>query len=129
MKARRNSNAEEAIDVVSVDVSVEYGSETEQTEGGRPVRKRKAIVPFDEDTDMDTDDLLEQEVVKTKKKPTPRVKAKQTLNEDGTVKAPRKYTRRKSSAFSDDDDSIGKCGSTRGNEEDVADFDVYINQL
>ncbi|KAF9320937.1 hypothetical protein BG003_004219 [Podila horticola] len=110
MKARRNSNAEEAIDVVSVDVSVEYGSETEQTEGGRPVRKRKAIVPFDEDTDMDTDDLLEQEVVKTKKKPTPRVKAKQTLNEDGTVKAPRKYTRRKSSAFSDDDDSIGKPG-------------------
>ncbi|KAG0099141.1 hypothetical protein BGZ93_009025 [Podila epicladia] len=83
MNARRNSNAEEAIDVVNVDASAEYGSETEQTEGGRPVRKRKAIVPFDEDTDMDTDDLLEQEVVKTKKKPAPRSKAKQTLNEDG----------------------------------------------
>ncbi|KAF9300024.1 hypothetical protein BGZ74_008388 [Mortierella antarctica] len=106
MDARRNSNTEEAIDVVNVDASAEYGSETEQTEGGRPVRKRKAIAPFDEDTDMDTDDLLEQEVVKTKKKPAPRGKAKQTLNEDGTVKTPRKYTRKKT-AFSDDDDSNG----------------------
>lgn len=118
MDARRNSNTEEAIDVVNVDASAEYGSETEQAEGGRPVRKRKAIAPFDEDTDMDTDDLLEQEVVKTKKKPAPRGKAKQTLNEDGTVKTPRKYTRKKT-AFSDDDDSNGKCRITWEYEENM----------
>ncbi|KAF9390289.1 hypothetical protein CPB97_009629 [Podila verticillata] len=113
MKTRRNSfNAEETIDVVNVDASADYGSDTEQAEGGRSVRKRKATIPYDEDTDMDTDDLLEQEVVKTKKKPAPRGKAK-ILNEDGTVKAPRKYTRKKSSAFSDDDDSNGKCAGRK----------------
>lgn len=126
MKARRNScNAEETIDVVNVDASAEYGSDAEQAEGGRSVRKRKATIPYDEDTDMDTDDLLEQEVVKTKKKPAPRGKAK-ILNEDGTVKAPRKYTRKKSSAFSDDDDSNGKCAGSGCYYEEIVANPWYV---
>ncbi|KAF9431009.1 hypothetical protein BGZ94_000476 [Podila epigama] len=86
--------AEDTIDVVSVDDGF---SDVEHTENGRPVRKRKATVPFDEDTEMDTDDLLDVEVVKPKKKPGPKPAS--------NVKAPRKTTKKKGSAFSDDEDN------------------------
>ncbi|KAF9913379.1 hypothetical protein BX616_010113, partial [Lobosporangium transversale] len=97
---------EETIDIESVDGPTP--SDTEYTEDGRPIRKRKAKVPFDEDTEMDTDELLEKEV-KTKKKPSPKAKVGRTpkaaKDEASTVKAPRKTTRKIKSAFSDDDES------------------------
>ncbi|KAG0346494.1 hypothetical protein BG004_001618 [Podila humilis] len=115
------ATTEETIDIVNVDGSADnvdisndaaagqQQSDTEQTENsGRPIRKRKAVVPYDEDTDMDTDDLLEQEVVVTKKKPSS--KAKQQFNEDGTPKVPRKYTKKKGSAFSEDESNEKKPG-------------------
>ena len=98
---------EETIDIESVDGPVH--SDTEYTEDGRPIRKRKAKVPFDEDTDMDTDELLEKEV-KTKKKPVSKAKAARAVkDEDTPVKAPRKTVKKPTrSAFSDDGDMSGK---------------------
>ncbi|KAI1318398.1 hypothetical protein EDD11_006736 [Mortierella claussenii] len=99
-------SAEETIDIESVDGPAH--SDTEYNEDGRPIRKRKAKVPFDEDTDMDTDELLEKEV-KTKKKLSPKIKGgravKGVKDEGAAVKAPRKTTKKSSkSAFSDDED-------------------------
>ncbi|KAF8936661.1 WD40-repeat-containing domain protein [Dissophora ornata] len=105
-----NASSEEAIDIESVDAPAH--SDVEYTEDGRPIRKRKAKVPFDEDTEMDTDELLQKEV-KTKKKPVSKPKtgkaAKAVKEEEGaTVSAPRKTAKKPSrSAFSEDEDNAG----------------------
>ncbi|KAF9439182.1 hypothetical protein BGZ76_009354 [Entomortierella beljakovae] len=112
-ESRSRSNAtllsasfEETIDIESIDGPTH--SDTEYNDDGRPIRKRKAKLPFDEDTEMDTDELLEKEV-KTKKKPGPKPKAinGKTMKEDGSaVKAPRKSIKKQTkSAFSDDDEN------------------------
>ncbi|KAK3814440.1 MAG: WD40-repeat-containing domain protein [Benniella sp.] len=102
----QSASAEETIDIESVDGPGQ--SDTEYTEDGRPIRKRKATIPFDEDTDMDTDELLEKEV-KTKKKPLPKPKAvkpaKVVKDEGASIKAPKKTSKKPTrSAFSDDED-------------------------
>lgn len=107
----QSASAEETIDIESVDGPGQ--SDTEYTEDGRPIRKRKATIPFDEDTDMDTDELLEKEV-KTKKKPLPKPKAakpaKVVKEEGASVKAPKKTSKKPTrSAFSDDEDAPGKA--------------------
>ncbi|KAG0210288.1 hypothetical protein BGX28_009444 [Mortierella sp. GBA30] len=96
--------ADETIDIENDDVPAPL--ESESTEDGRPIRKRKATVPFDEDTEMDTDELLEKEV-KTKKKPGPKPKIGKASTEDASaLKAPRKTAKKPSrSAFSDDEDA------------------------
>ncbi|KAF9964734.1 hypothetical protein BGZ70_006022 [Mortierella alpina] len=98
---------EETIDIENVDVPASQDDD-EAVEEGRSVRKRKATVPFDEDTEMDTDELLEKEV-KTKKKPSPKSKAGGAGKEVATsVTIPKKTTKKPSqSAFSDDEDSRG----------------------
>lgn len=106
----QSTSAEETIDIESVDGPVH--SDTEYTEDGRPIRKRKATIPFDEDTDMDTDELLEKEI-KSKKKPLPKPKTvkpnKAVKDEGSTVKAPKKTTKKPTrSAFSDDEEAPGK---------------------
>ncbi|KAF9156148.1 hypothetical protein BG015_007046 [Linnemannia schmuckeri] len=99
----RGKENDEPIDIENVDGPAH--SESEHVEEGRPVRKRKATVPFDEDTEMDTDELLEKEV-KTKKKPVAKPKAaKAAKDPSATVKAPKKTTKKSTrSAFSDDED-------------------------
>ncbi|KAF9951665.1 hypothetical protein BGZ72_006880 [Mortierella alpina] len=98
---------EETIDIENVDVPASQDDE-ETAEEGRSVRKRKATVPFDEDTEMDTDELLEKEV-KTKKKPSPKSKAGGAGKEVATsVIIPKKSAKKTShSAFSDDEDTRG----------------------
>ncbi|KAG0313986.1 hypothetical protein BGZ99_008448, partial [Dissophora globulifera] len=108
------SSTDEAIDIESVDSLSQQAvhSDTEYTEDGRPIRKRKAKVPFDEDTDMDTDELLETEV-KTKgaKSSTAKPKyskaaTKAIKQEDGSLGKPPRKTNKKPtrSSFSDDED-------------------------
>lgn len=99
----RGKENDEPIDIENVDGPAH--SESEHVEEGRPIRKRKATVPFDEDTEMDTDELLEKEV-KTKKKPAAKPKAaKAAKDPTATVKAPKKTTKKSTrSAFSDDED-------------------------
>lgn len=99
----RGKENDEPIDIENVDGPAH--SESEHVEEGRPVRKRKATVPFDEDTEMDTDELLEKEV-KTKKKPAAKSKAAKAVKDpSATVKAPKKTTKKSTrSAFSDDED-------------------------
>lgn len=109
----QSASAEETIDIESVDGPTQ--SDTEYTEDGRPIRKRKATIPFDEDTDMDTDELLEKEV-KTKKKPLSKPKVvkpvKVVKDEGASVKAPKKTSKKPTrSAFSDDDDAPGKAST------------------
>ncbi|CAO3567605.1 unnamed protein product [Mortierella alpina] len=98
---------EETIDIENVDVPASQDDDEAAGEG-RSVRKRKATVPFDEDTEMDTDELLEKEV-KTKKKPSPKSKAGGSGKEVATsVVIPKKTAKKPShSAFSDDEDSRG----------------------
>ncbi|KAG0000618.1 hypothetical protein BGZ65_004212 [Modicella reniformis] len=108
------TSVDETIDIESVDGPVH--SDTEYTEDGRPIRKRRATVPFDEDTEMDTDELLEKEV-KTKKKPLLKQKflkpTKPVVKDEiPSVKAPRKTIRKFTrSAFSDDEDGPGPAES------------------
>ncbi|KAI8348687.1 WD40-repeat-containing domain protein [Mortierella sp. GBAus27b] len=102
----QSTSADETIDIESVDGPTH--SDTEYTEDGRPIRKRKATIPFDEDTDMDTDELLEKEV-KTKKKPLTKPKtvkpSKVVKDESPPVKAPKKSSKKPTrSAFSDDEE-------------------------
>lgn len=99
-----HSVADETIDVVNVD-----GNGQHDGEDGRPIRKRKATVPYDEDTDMDTDELLEKEVKTKKKLAAVKPKAAKVVRDDGlkNVKPPRKTAQKSKSAFSDDEDNGG----------------------
>lgn len=104
MPKASHSVADETIDVVSVD-----GNGQHDGEDGRPVRKRKATVPYDEDTDMDTDELLEKEVKTKKKIAAVKPKPAKVARDDGpkNVKPPRKTAQKTKSAFSDDEDNGG----------------------